>query len=138
MIGKIGRFAATAALLITLVAATSGLQPMSASAATQSTVVLTAARGNLTQEQNFWWGARIWLNHNATQAAWRQVQASGNLSDLQIPGVPSLITLPLKYIRCVGQFVNDVRANDVGYGVVMDVNWWAPWWSCGTLKVWSQ
>jgi hypothetical protein len=137
--GKIGRFAVTVAILITLGAAGSVVQPMTASAATQQTVVRTAAsRGNVTQEQSFWWGARIWLDHNATQAAWRQVQASGNLSNLQIPGVPRWITLPLKYISCVGQFVNDVRADDVGYGVVMDINWWAPWWSCGTLKVWSQ
>ena len=131
------------AFLITLGAAGSVVQPMTASAAMQQTVVHTAAsRGNVTQEQSSWWGARIWLDHNASQAAWSQVQASGDLSILQIPGeipgVPEYITLPLKYLSCVGQFVNDVRADDVGYGVVMDVNWWAPWWSCGTLKVWSQ
>lgn len=140
-LGRAGIAAAAAAAIgglgLTGVASAGTTQPAAVtSMSQQQTVVRTAAsRGNVTQEQSFWWGARIWLNHNASQAAWRQVQASGSLSNLQIPGVP---TLALNDISCVAQFVNDVHADDVGYGVVMDVNWWAPWWSCGTLKVWSQ
>jgi hypothetical protein len=98
-----------------------------------------AARGNETKYQLFVWGARIWLSHNTAIAAWQSVSASGNFSNLdKIPGVPPLVKSVLQHISCISQFVNDVRSKDVGYGVVMDVNWWAPFWSCGTLKVWSQ
>jgi hypothetical protein len=97
------------------------------------------SRGNLTNYETHWWGIRIWLNHTTTQAAWQSVKASGSFAGLgSVPGVPGPAKLAFKDISCVSQFINDVGASDVGYGVVMDINWWAPFWSCGTLKVWSQ
>lgn len=140
---KFRLFIATAAAFVAVGGGTAGTALAStaspASAAQPAAVQLVSARGNVQQIQYNWWGMRIWLNHQGAQAAYQSVAAAGRLNNVSIPGVPSYISAPMEaYIHCTAQFVNDVRADDVGYGVVMDVNWWSPWWSCGTLKVWSQ
>lgn len=102
------------------------------------------ARGNVRRLERHVWGMRIWLNHNGTQATWRSVAASGsfaNLDHLPVFGLGPfgwVVEKALSYPACIGRFVNAVRTADAGYGVVIDVNWWAPFWSCGGLKVWTQ
>jgi len=102
----------------------------------------TPARGNETKIDKHAWGMRIWLRHIAAEEAWRSVKASGTLASLDQlplpPGLSWIVKVALKDPSCIGEFVNAVHNRDVGYGVVMDINWWAPFWSCGTLKVWAQ
>jgi hypothetical protein len=98
----------------------------------------TPARGNETKRERNWWGFRIWLSHPGAQSAYNAVKASGNFSSLVSVGrIPTPIAIALKYITCTGDFINKVGASDVGYGVVLDVPYYAPFWACG-LKVWSQ
>lgn len=98
------------------------------------------ARGNEKRVSWYWWGARLWLNHPTAEEAWQSVKASGSFSELdKSPRVPQPVKLAFKHISCISRFVNEVRGRDVGYGVVMDVNFRAPFFSClGALKVWSQ
>jgi hypothetical protein len=105
-----------------------------------ATVPMASAsgRGNQNKYQVNWWGLRIWLNHTNTQATERAVAASGYLNHAgSIPGVPFPANPALKYVGCAGQFVLNLRRDDVGYGVVFDAPWYTPFWTCG-LKVWSQ
>ena len=101
-------------------------------------------RGNVRQINKYAWGLRIWLTHDGAQSAWRSVAASGNFDNLdKIPVIGlgpfgKVVKAALSYPACIGRFVNSVKASDVGYGVVMDVNWWAPFWACGSMKAWSQ
>lgn len=104
----------------------------------------TPARGNQTKFEKHWWGARIWLRHIGADAVWRAGKATGNFAHidqlpLPLPGwVKKIITLPLKYTACAGRFINELHDRDAGYGIVMDINWWSPFWTCGLLKVWAQ
>jgi hypothetical protein len=138
---KLKRALITSAVVVSALGGSAGLASASTSSPAHSAVSADSPpRGNVDQIQTFPWGARIWLDHQGSQAAYRSVQASGSFSALKnsIPGVPSWLSWPLQHIGCTSQFINDVRNDDQGYGVVMDINWWAPFWSCGSLKVWSQ
>jgi hypothetical protein len=105
--------------------------------ATAPTVAHASARGNQTKVQTYWWGWRFWINHTSTQNVIRSVQTTGSLSGVgNIPVSPQL-KLAAKHIGCAGQFVQNLKRDDVGYGVVFDVPFYTPFWTCG-LKVWSQ
>jgi len=104
-------------------------------------VVAHASSGNVSKVAWYWWGVRIWLNHDAAQAAWKSVAAAGSFAKLA--NIPVIEAVPglgwaVQYIGCTGQFVKEVRRDDVGRGVVLDVDYIAPWWSCGTMTVQSQ
>ena len=69
---------------------------------------------------------------------YQSVQATGSLSGAA--GVLShfpVIGTALSHIKCIADFANDLKKDDVGYGVAFDVQWWAPFWSCN-MNMWSQ
>ena len=100
------------------------------------------ARGNETKYEKHAWGLRIWLRHTLAESVWKSVKASGGFADLDHLPIPKplswIVGVAFKDPACIGRFVNEVGSRDAGYGVVMDINWWAPFWACGSLKVWAQ
>jgi hypothetical protein len=96
-----------------------------------------AARGNENKYAANWWGLRVWMNHANTQTTIRQEQATGRLSNWGSVQVPFPLSVAAKYVGCAGQFVQNLKRADVGYGVVFDAPWYTPFWTCG-LSVWSQ
>jgi hypothetical protein len=136
---------ASAAVAVAAIGGTAG--PALASSSSQASparpavtqLASDAGRGNVDHIEVNSWGVRIWLDHQGTQAMYQSVAAAGSIPGAPIPYVPWYIQAPvILYVHCISQFVNDIKNDDQGYGIVMDLNYWAPWWTCGTLKVWGQ
>jgi hypothetical protein len=87
----------------------------------------------------------IYLDHNGAQAAWRSVAAAGNFSNLgKIPVIGlgnfgNVVSNALSAVTNIATFINNVKANDHGYGVVIYVSYFAPFLPFGkTLAVTGQ
>jgi hypothetical protein len=94
---------------------------------------------NITSIQTMWWGLHIRLSHADTQSTYQSVQAAGYVSSASLLSkLPASIGTAFQYIGCIGQFVNDLRNDDQGYGVNINVAYFAVFWTCGSYTVWAQ
>jgi hypothetical protein len=126
----------SAALALAFVAALVGL-------GLAGTVIASAhrpgeGRGNESRVEGYPWGWRIWLDHDTIlKIVYEEEEVSnGELSDgrSHMPGGNQVIA----YINCAVDFVNALRDDDAGHGIVADVKWSAPLWTCDNTKVSGQ
>jgi len=100
-------------------------------------------RGDQRSAQVFWWGVRVWIDHGMAQNLVNQYRVEGTVGAAtkllsKIPALASpLVSLEASHIACLTGVFNTIASDDQGYGVVVDVPWYTPFWGCG-INMWAQ